>query len=304
MKPTNWFATLRAFVTTLFQAWNAYHPSRLAAALSYYSMFSLAPALYIAITVARLFLNEAFINGELYGRLSDILGADAVQYIQQLVNAASQKASKGSAITSIIGTLVLLYAASSLFSQLQYALNIVWRASPKNVGVVGFIKNKLVAFVMVMGTGLLLVAAGVGSVVVSTFNSVLGLGLSGVAANSVLFFGLMTLAFAVIYKVLPETETAWSDMWIGGAVTALLMSIGGGAVGFYLRHSNKASAFGAASTLAVLLIAVYYMAQIFLFGALFTKVYADAFGSKAPSKQMPADQNAGDGPAGSARQLD
>ncbi len=285
MKLTNLFGSVRAFVTTLVRAWNANRPSRLAAALAYYSMFSLAPALYIAITVARLFLNEAFINGELYGRLNELLGPDVVQYIQQLVNVASQRASKGAPVTSFIGAGVLLYAASSLFSQLQYALNAIWQASPGNVGVMGFIRNKLVAFVMVMGLGLLLMAAGVGSVVVSAFNNVLGLGLSGVVGNSVLFFGLMTLAFAVIYKVLPDTETAWSDMWIGGAVTALLMSIGGGAVGFYLRHSNKASAFGAASVLAVLLVAIYYMAQIFLFGALFTRVYAEMFGSKAASKQ-------------------
>jgi len=291
VKFTSRFANVRTFVITLFQAWNAYRPSRLAAALSYYSMFSLAPALYIAITVARLFLNEAFINGELYGRLSKLLGPDVVLYIQQLVNSASQKTSGGTALTSIIGTLVLLYAASSLFSQLQYALNTVWQTSPKNAGAGGFIKNKLVAFVMVMGLGLLLVAAGVGSVLVSIFNNMLGLGLSGVVGNALVFFALMTLAFAVIYKVLPETKTAWSDMWIGGAVTALLMSIGGGAVGFYLRHSHKASAFGAASALAVLLVAVYYMAQIFLFGALFTRVYAEMFGSKASMSDVALDHS-------------
>jgi membrane protein len=299
VKSTNWFATVRAFVTALIQAWNAYHPSRLAAALSYYSMFSLAPALYIAITVARAFLSEAFVGGELYGRLSDMLGPEVVRYIQQLVNAAAQKTSSGATITSLIGAGVMIYAASSLFTQLQYALNVIWQATPESAGVMHFIRNKLVAFVMVMGLGLLLMAASVGSVVVSAFNNVLGLGLSGVTANSAIFFALMALAFTIIYKVLPETKTNWSDMWIGGAVTALLMSIGGGAVGFYLRHSHKTSAFGAASTLAVLLVAVYYMAQIFLFGALFTRVYADTFGSKAVTRQETTDQ---DGLTGRVRQ--
>ena len=286
MKSTNWFSTLRAFVTTLFHAWSVHRPARLAAALAYYSMFSLAPALYIAITVAKLFLSEAFINGELYGRLSALLGPEVVQYIQQLVSAAEQKTSTGATITSFIGAGVMLYAASSLFTHLQYALNVIWQATPEGAGVVHFIRNKLVAFVMVMGVGLLLVAAGVGSLVISAFNNILGLGLSGVAANSALLIVLMALAFAIIYKVLPETKTAWSDMWIGGGVTALLVSVGSAAVGFYLRHSDKGSAFGAASTLAVLLVAVYYMAQIFLFGALFTRVYAEMFGSKAQPHEI------------------
>ena len=189
---------------------------------------------------------------------------------------------------------VLFYAASGLFIQLQYALNTIWEVPPASRGgIIAAIKDRLLAFVMAIGVGLLLVLATVFSIVVSVLASLFDWGSHVPITNFASMMGLATISFALIYKVLPDVEIAWRDVWIGAAVTALLVSIGGWLVGFYLTHSNTGSAFEAAGALAVLLIAFYYIAQIFLFGAVFTKVYASRFGSKiVPETEEPSRANA------------
>jgi len=277
--------SVRQFVRELISAWTVHRPNRLAAALAYYGMFSLAPAVFVAFTVARFFLNELYLSGQLYDSLVRLLGVETVEYFQQLMLNAAGRASGGTALTTVIGLGALLYAATSLFAHLKYSLNVIWEApldqGSSMDGVLAFIKNRLLSFVLVIGLGVLLVSAVVANFFISKLGSNLDLKLPGTFANFAVLFGLMVVAFAIMYKVLPDVKTAWRDVWIGAAVTALLMSVGGLGVSVYLRYSNISSAFGAAGALAVMLIGVYYMAQIFLFGALFTRIFAEMYGSKA-----------------------
>jgi len=244
-------------------------------------MFAFAPVIFIALTVAGLFIDEPATASQLFVQFEDTLGPETAQFIQDIVVNASQRASDGTALTSLISFGVLFYAASGLFIQLQYALNVIWEVPPaSHGGIIASIKDRLLAFVMAIGVGLLLVLATVVSIVISVLTSFFDWGSHVPITNFVSMVGLATISFALIYKVLPDVEIAWRDVWIGAAVTALLVNIGGWLVGFYLTYSNIGSAFEAAGALAVLLIAFYYTAQIFLFGAVFTKVYASRFGSK------------------------
>jgi membrane protein len=244
-------------------------------------MFSIAPMLYVAISVAGIFIDEGAIVDGLGALLANNLGPEMVQLIQGLVAGASLNTSGGSPLATLISAGALLYAATGLFSQLQYALNTIWDVPPATyAGTIAAIKNRLLAFLMVLGLALLLILATLASVLVSILGSWFDWAGSAPIATQVAFVGLLTVTFALIYKIVPDREIAWHDVWLGAAITALLFAVGRWVIGFYLTHSGVATAFQAAGALAVLLIAIYYLAQIFLFGAVFTRVYASHFGSK------------------------
>ncbi|MFC2046071.1 YihY/virulence factor BrkB family protein [Chloroflexota bacterium] len=275
------FARIRSFMTDLYSTWSADKPSRLAAALAYYGMFSIAPMLYIALTVAGIFVNEAAVTDRLFEQFARNLGPEMSQYLQDIVVGASQSSSGGSVLASLISFGALLYAATGLFSHLQYTLNTIWDVPPASyAGTVALIKNRLLAFVMVLGVALLFVVAAFASVVISILGSWLEWASYVPLATHGVLVGLLAVSFALIYKVVPDTDIAWRDVWLGAVVTALLFAAGRWVIGFYLRHSSVTSAFQAAGALAVLLIAMYYLVQIFLFGAVFTKVYASRAGSR------------------------
>jgi membrane protein len=272
---------VRTFVTDLAGIWGAQRPARLAAALAYYAMFSIAPMLFVAVTVAGIFVDEQAVVDRLVAQLANNLGPEAVQLIQQMVEGAAATTSKGSPLATLISAGALLYAATGLFSQLQYALNAIWEVPPATyAGTIAAIKNRLLAFVMVIGLALLLVLAAVASTFVSLFGSWMDLPETMPVATQIALVGLLTVTLAVVYKIMPDTDVAWRDVWLGAALTALAFAVGRWAIGFYLTHSGVTNAFQAAGALAVLLIAVYYLAQIFLFGAVFTRVYAAHFGSQ------------------------
>jgi membrane protein len=272
---------IRTFLTDLSGIWSAERPARLAAALAYYAMFSIAPMLYVAITVVGIFIDERAIVDRLVAQVADNLGPEMVQLIQDMVAGASLNTSGGAPLATLISAGALLYGATGLFSQLQYALNTIWEVPPVTyAGTIAAIKNRLLAFVMVLGLALLLILATFASVLVSIFGSWFDWAGSAPIATQVGFVGLLTVTFVLIYKVVPDEEIAWRDVWAGAAITALLFAVGRWAIGFYLTHSGVATAFQAAGALAALLIAIYYLAQIFLFGAVFTRVYASHFGSK------------------------
>ena len=273
--------TVRTFVTDLAGIWGAQRPARLAAALAYYAMFSIAPMLFVAVTVAGIFVDQQAVVDRLVAQLANNLGPEAVQLVQQMVAGASASTTGGSPLATLISAGALLYAATGLFSQLQYALNALWEVPPATyAGTMAAIKNRLLAFVMVIGLALLLVLAAVASTFVSVFGSWMDLPETMPVATQTALVGLLTVTFAVTYKIMPDTDVAWRDVWAGAAITALAFAVGRWAIGFYLTHSGVTNAFQAAGALAVLLIAVYYLAQIFLFGAVFTRVYAAHFGSR------------------------
>lgn len=275
------FASIRTFSADLYTTWTAERPSRMAAALAYFGMFSIAPMLYIALTVAGIFINEAAITDQLLEQLARNLGPEMAQYLQDIIVSTSQSASEGSVLASLISVGALLYAATGLFSHLQYTLNTIWAVPPASyAGTVALIKNRLLAFVMVLGLALLFVAITFASAVISVLGSWLKWAGYVPLATHFVLVGLLTVSFALIYKVVPDTDIAWRDVWPGAVITALLFAVGRWLIGFYLRHSGVTSAFQAAGALAVLLISLYYLVQIFLFGAIFTKVYASRFGSR------------------------
>jgi membrane protein len=282
-----------------FDEWNEDKASRLAAALAYYTVFSLAPLLIIAITIASLIFDQAAAEGQIVQQIQGLVGKDGAQAIQEMIRNAS-KPSSGGTIATIIGVATLLFGASGVFGQLQDALNTIWEVAPKpGRGVVGFIRDRFLSFSMVLGTGFLLLVSLVLSTGLAALSSYFGNLLPGFDAlwqivNFVISFGVVTVLFALIYKVLPDAKITWGDVWIGAAITALLFTIGKFLLGVYLGNGAFGSTYGAAGSFVVILAWVYYSAQILFFGAEFTQVYAGKYGSNIkPSKNaVPVTQEA------------
>ena len=268
------------FVKGIYQIWIGERPSQLGAGLAYYSMFSAAPVIYIAISIGGIFLDELALAERFYAQISQVLGDETALFLEQMVENVAIDPSSGTVITTIVSFVALIIAASSIFFYLQFVLNAVWKVpAPKRGAATSMVKNKLITFVLVIGVGLLLVVAAAMNIILSLITNFFDIGNWGVI-NFAAMIALGTLAFAIIYKVLPNTDVSWRDVWVGALVTTLLIAIGGWGLGIYLANSNITSAFEAAGTLAVFLISVFFFAQLFIFGAVFTRVYASVFGSK------------------------
>ncbi len=263
-----------------FAAWQADNASRLAAALAYYSIFALAPLLIITISVAGVVFGERAAEEQISTQLEETVGPEAAEFIEAIVANAAESRS-GTSIASILGIAILLFAASNLFNELQATLNTIWDVTPATEGgIMGLIKQRLFLFAMVFSLGLVLILALSASVAVSVVGNFIDLSGFLQFINMAIFLSIVTLLFAVIYKFLPDVKIAWRDVWIGAFVTALLFNLGRWLISLYLAFGNVGSAFGAAGTLVILLIWIYYSAQIYLLGAEFTKVYAMKYGSK------------------------
>jgi membrane protein len=264
--------------------WSEDKASRLAAALAYYTAFSIAPLLLISIAVAGLVFGREAAQGQVFAQLDGLLGSDGASAIQTGI-ANSDKAGAGT-LSAIIGIATLIWSASSLFGQLQEALNTIWEVQPDpKAGIVATVKRRFLSMTMVLGIAFVLLVSLVLSAGLSAIGSLLGNALPGgtilwQVVNFVVSFGIITALFAAIYKVLPDVTVAWSDVWIGAAVTALLFTVGKLLIGLYLGHASIGSTFGAAGSLLVFLVWVYYSAQILFFGAEFTQVYARRYGSR------------------------
>jgi membrane protein len=258
--------------------------ARLAAALAYYTAFSIAPLLLISIAVAGLVFGRDAAQGQVSAQIQGAVGQDAAAMIETSL-ANSQDTGAGT-IAAIVGLATLIWSASNVFSQLQDALNTIWGVAPDpNAGLLGTVKRRFLSMTMVLGIGFLLLVSLALSAAISVIGSLIeGLLPGGTTlwqlVNFGLSFAIVTLLFAAIYKVLPDVDIAWSDVWIGGAVTALLFSIGKLLIGLYLGYASVGSTFGAAGSLMVFLLWVYYSAQILLFGTEFTQVYARRYGSR------------------------
>lgn len=274
-------ASILDFIKEVYKFWLIERPATLAAALAYYSLFSFAPAIFIGFSIAGLFLSQQQMVERFQVNVQELLGEEVAQFIQEAVSSISQSRAAGSPIVSFIGFLALIMAASMLFYQLQYALNMVWDVPPPKKGAtLALIKNRLLAFAMVLGIGLVLIVATMINVVTSVINSILNLPGDMLVVNWIAAIALATVSFALIYKVLPEADIHWRDVWVGAGVTALLMAAGIWLLGIYIRSARISSALEAAGVVAVVLISFYILAQIFLFGAIFTRVYCSMYGSK------------------------
>ncbi len=273
----------KAFWELLMEAgsgWWRDNAPRLGAALAYYTIFSLAPVLLITVAVCGLIFGRAAAEGQLLGELRDLVGEQGGGALQTMLASASQPST--GIMATVTGVVILLVGATSLFSELQDSLNLVWEVKPPSSGLLTMIKARFLSFSMVMGTAFLLLVSLVVSAGLAAFGKLWGDGSPEMVGRLLHFlasFLIVTLLFAMIYKFLPDARIAWRDVWLGSAVTSLLFSIGKVLIGLYLGHSAMASTFGAAGSLAVLLFWFYYSAQIFLFGAELTKAYANRYGS-------------------------
>ena len=275
-----WWALIKSAVA----AWiDDYAPS-MGAALSYYTIFSLAPLLLIVIAIAGLFFGADAVRGEIFGQLRGLMGDDAARAVEGILASVS-KPSEGIA-ASVIGVIVLLIGATAVFGELQDALDRIWRAPvhDKASGLWGFVQTRLLSFGMIFGIAFLLMV----SLVLGAVMAALGKWWGGVfggwellaqSINTLVGFVLTTVVFAMIYKYMPRVRVRWDDVWLGALVTSVLFTVGKFLIGIYIGKSGVASGFGAAGSLVIILIWVYYSAQIFLIGAEFTWVYAHTFGS-------------------------
>jgi membrane protein len=258
--------------------------SMLAASLAYYTMFSLAPLIVLTVALVSLFVGEQAVKGELVAQIEGVVGLEAAVVIQSIIENASQTTSGVTA--TIISTALLILGASGVFTQLKRAINSMWGiAQPSNRGILFMVKTRTLAFSMVIGVGILLMV----SLVISTILGILNQWLSESApilalvlpwVDFLVSFTIMTGCFALIFKFLPDAEVSWQDVGLGAVVTAVLFSLGEYLITWYLGRWSGGAAYGAAGSLILLLFWIYLSAQILLFGAEFTQIYANKYGSR------------------------
>jgi membrane protein len=267
--------------------WSEDRASRLAAALAFYTTFSIAPLLVIVIALTSVVFGEEAVRGQIERELGSLVGAESAAFLQDVIERGRHEDSRGWA--SVFGALALLFGATGAFAELRGALNTVWEVESESSSfVAGLFESRLLSFAMVLGVGFLLLVSLVVSAAIAAMTESFGR-FAGTETVLVAVLGFLTsflvvtTLFAMIFKFLPDAEVHWRDVWIGASVTAVLFSGGKFLIGLYLGRSVVSSTYGAAGALAVLLLWVYYSAQILLLGAEFTQVYTRRFGSHRPS---------------------
>ena len=275
---------------------------RKAASLAYYTLLSTAPLVLFSVAIAGLLFGDEAARGQIAGQISSVVGEQAATAIQSVARSAHQ--SDSGTLGSIVGVVVLLVGASGVFGELQTALNEIWSVKPKpGRGIRGFLRDRFWSFTMVLGVAFMLLV----SLVISTALAALGRYLSGSLPggeavwqilNFLISLAIITGLFGLIFKVVPDAEIRWRDVWVGAGFTAVLFTLGKFVLGLYLGKSTVASSYGAAGSIVALVVWVYYAAQIAFLGAEFTQVYARLFGKDIkPSPQAVAI----DKPAAAAR---
>jgi membrane protein len=264
-------------------AWHDDRAPSMGAAIAYYTVFSLAPLLLIVISVAGIFFGAEAARGEIVAQLAGLMGTDAAHSIEGFL--ASVAKPETGVLATIVGAVVMLVGATTVFGEIQDSLDRIWRVPEReDQGLLSLVRSRLLSFGMILGVGFLLVV----SLALSAALAALGRWWAAwfgpwvlvlQAVNFIVSLGLLTVIFAMIYKILPRVPVRWRDVWIGAAATALLLTVGKLAIGLYIGRSSVASGFGAAGSLVVILVWVYYSAQIFLLGAEFTWLYAHDLGS-------------------------
>lgn len=259
--------------------------TRLAAALSYYTIFSLAPLLVVVIAIAGLVAGQEAAQERIVGQIEGLTGSpESAKMIQNMI--ASARNPTSGIIATIIGVVVLLFGATGVFGQLQEALNTIWDVVKKpGGGVMKLLKDRFLSFTMILGIGFLLLVSLVIDATLSVFNEYIanlfpGANLIVQLGNFLISFGVITLLFALIFKILPDVDISWKDVRLGAVFTALLFVIGREAISLYLGTRGISDTYGAAGSIIVLLLWVYYSAMILFFGAEFTQVYARRYGTR------------------------
>jgi membrane protein len=271
------------------EEWQRDRVDQMAAALAYYTLFSIAPLLVIAVAVAGAVFGEEAARGEIVAQIQGLLGKAGAEVVQTaLANTQNPQAGNG-IVASIISTLALLFGASGVFIQLQDSLNAVWNVKPSpQAGVKAVVRKRIFSFAMVITIGFILMVSLVVSAVlagISTFTNQLfpALEILWNFFNVAISLGVFTLLFALIYKYIPDINIAWKDVLVGALFTSILFNVGKELLGFYLGNGSFGSAYGAAGSVVTVLAWIYYSVQIMLFGAEFTQVYTRKYGSHRSS---------------------
>ena len=265
-----------------FHEWYEDRAPRLGAALAYYTVFALAPGLILIIGLTALVLGKTAAQSQIIGEMQDLVGVAGAQAIRAAIESAG---SAGSSLhATVLGAITLVFGLWGVFGELQDALNTIWGVTARpGRGVLGIVKARFWSFTVVVGVGFLLLVSLAASAWLAAFakffSGLLPLPAAVMqVANALLSFAVIGLMFAVIYRLLPDVRLAWRNVWIGAAVTALLFTLGKALFGLYLGRSAVTSVYGAAGSFVVILLWIYYSAQVFFFGAEFTKVYSRRFG--------------------------
>lgn len=285
MRIKNIFAKSWFLLKNTFLEFNDDNAIKLSAALAYYTIFALPPLLIIIITICGFFFGEEAVTGELYGQINGLVGNGAASQIQEAIK--NVELSGDNMFATVFGIVMLLIGASGVFAEIQSSINFIWglRAKPDK-GIKKFIQNRLMSFSMIASVGFLMLV----SLFISTTLDLLSSRLKVYfpestvylfyVVNIVIVLASITTLFAIIFRTLPDGKIRWKDAFIGSGVTAILFMIGKFAIGFYLGSSTVASVYGAAGSVIIILVWVYYSAIILYFGAEFTKVYAKSYGGK------------------------
>lgn len=270
--------------------WNDNVP-RMGAALAYYTVFSLAPILIVAIAIAGLAFGPEAVRGEIVGQIEGLIGREGALAVQAMLEGAAKRSS--SVPATIVGIITFFLGATGAFLELQNDLDAIWRVKPKSRG--SFLRDllmqRLISFGLVLGLAFLLLTSLVVSAALAALHSYMGNAFPGIAVlwealDVVVSLAVITILFAMIYKVLPDVKLGWSDVWVGGLVTAGLFTIGKLLIGLYIGTSAFASTYGAAGSVIVVLVWVYYSVQVVLLGAEFTRAYVDQFGRRPPPEDF------------------
>lgn len=276
---------MRKFIPLLketFKEFGEDKAPRLGAALAYYTIFSIGPLLLIAVAMAGLFFGQEAAQGKISAELGKIFGSQMAKSLEQMIQAAAKP--KSGTVATIIGVITLMLGASGVFGQLKDALNTIWNVEKKKAaGIMGFVKERFLSMAMVLGIGFLLLVTLVLDTAVSAMGGYVSQYIGGEAVahalSLALSFAVAVVLFAAIFRILPDLKIAWRDVWLGAVITGVLFVVGKWGLGVYLGKAAPGSAYGAAGSLVILLIWVYWSAQILFLGAEFTQVYARTFGS-------------------------
>ncbi len=271
--------SIRNFGNEIYRTYVVDQPNHFAASLSYYSLFSLIPTIYIAFEFSGFFIDNRLVTQYMFSEIERLLGVDVTQLLMVMLDEISRRPSNSTIVGRFVSSIAMLFGASLLFFKLQYALNAIWKVPPSTVNQTQtFLLNRLFAFITVYCVGILVLFASFAYVLVGFLDSATKVQLTSPFLNYGVALGICVVAITLIFKLLPNARIGWKDAVIGAGVTAFLLSAGTKGLGWYLSNSKVGSFFEAAGAVVLLLIAIYFLAQIFILGAVFTRVFADIYG--------------------------
>lgn len=269
---------------SVVMVWIDANASAMGAAVAFYTIFAIAPLFILTLALAGVVFGHEAAQGQVFEEISKLIGKSGSQSVQSILEAANQP--KASLFATIVGFTTLFIGANSVFIQLQQALNAIWNVRAKSSGIRKFFRYRFLSFLALLGIGFILLV----SLIISAALDAVSKWMHGIVPAHYFILkcidfgtsmGIVTLLFAMIFKMLPDVRIAWRDVWVGSLITALLFTVGKFLLGAYLGRSSLSSAYGAVGSFVVVLLWVYYSAQILLFGAAFVRVYADRYGSSS-----------------------